>query len=115
MCPRRSFIVIGSRGNHYTVKLQDGLHSCECMDWRFRRHHCKHICLVLSQLGILDQPTQWREVGRCRAGGSAPVCTIPLGTCFDALPRQQQQQQQQQQRMHPTPCALPPRSGMCRR
>jgi hypothetical protein len=26
------------------------------MDYRFRRHHCKHICAVLSQLGILDQP-----------------------------------------------------------
>lgn len=23
---------------------------------RFRRHHCKHICAVLSGLSILDQP-----------------------------------------------------------
>lgn len=60
-CPSCRFVVIGSRGNHYTVRLQDGLHSCECMDWRFRRHHCKHICLVLSQLGILEEPTHWRE------------------------------------------------------
>lgn len=132
------FVVLGSKGNHYTVTLKDDRHTCGCLDYRawlllargrlacgarlrpgqadppppalvhhpalvqgrvlrknqpgtegnrsvwakllcagssaisgmrlvhapthagFRRHHCKHIMLVLSQLGIEEQP---QEVG----------------------------------------------------
>ncbi|PRW59134.1 DNA-dependent metalloprotease WSS1 [Chlorella sorokiniana] len=54
------FAVLGSTGNHYTVTLADDKHTCTCLDFRFRRHHCKHICAVLSSLSILDQPAGWR-------------------------------------------------------
>lgn len=38
-------------------------HSSPCrQDYRFRRHHCKHICLALSHLGILDKPHKWQQV-----------------------------------------------------
>lgn len=55
------FIVIGSKGDPYTVTLADEKHKCTCLDHRFRRHNCKHICLVLSQVGALDDPSNWRE------------------------------------------------------
>lgn len=48
------FQVQGSKGTPYIVKLNDDKHRCTCLDHRFRRHNCKHICLVLQQLGILD-------------------------------------------------------------
>lgn len=57
--PSASFIVIGSRGDPYTVRLTDEKHKCTCLDHRFRRHNCKHICLVLSQLNTLEEPSQW--------------------------------------------------------
>ena len=34
--------VTGSKGNEYTVKLQDGEYSCECVGFQYRKH-CKHI------------------------------------------------------------------------
>ena len=34
--------VKGSKGNEYTVKLQNGEYSCECVGFQFRKH-CKHI------------------------------------------------------------------------
>ena len=57
------FIVIGSRGNPYTITLKDDKHHCTCPDHRFRRHNCKHICLVLSTLGTLEDPDPeaWRD------------------------------------------------------
>jgi hypothetical protein len=57
--PSASFIVIGSKGDPYTVTLSDEKHRCTCLDHRFRRHNCKHICLVLSQLDTLDNPAGW--------------------------------------------------------
>jgi hypothetical protein len=54
-----TFIVLGSRGDPYTVTLADEKHRCTCLDYRFRRHNCKHICLVLSQVGALDAPATW--------------------------------------------------------
>jgi len=48
------FQVQGSKGTPYIVRLNNDKHGCTCLDHRFRRHNCKHICLVLQQLGILD-------------------------------------------------------------
>jgi len=56
-----AFIVIGSKGDPYTVTLADEKHKCTCLDHRFRRHNCKHICLVLSQVGALETPTKWHS------------------------------------------------------
>jgi hypothetical protein len=55
------FIVLGSKGDPYTVTLADDKHRCTCLDHRFRRHNCKHICLCLSQIGALEDPGTWRE------------------------------------------------------
>lgn len=48
------FVVIGSKGNHYRVVLGGDRHTCGCMDWKLRgrQRHCKHICLLLDQLGL---------------------------------------------------------------
>ena len=54
------FIVLGSKGDPYTVTLADEKHKCTCLDHRFRRHNCKHICLVLDQIGTLDDPSKWK-------------------------------------------------------
>jgi len=54
------FIVLGSKGDPYTVTLADEKHKCTCLDHRFRRHNCKHICLCLSQIGALENPTTWK-------------------------------------------------------
>lgn len=54
------FLVIGSKGDPYTVTLSDEKHKCTCLDHRFRRHNCKHILLVLSLLGTLEDPSAWR-------------------------------------------------------
>lgn len=55
------FMVLGSTGKHYTVTLSKEQHTCGCPDYRFRRHRCKHQQLVLSQLGVPDNPEQWHE------------------------------------------------------
>ncbi len=71
------FVVLGSKGDPYTVALQDGKHTCTCLDHRFRRHNCKHILLVLRQLGKLDAPADWRAGVEARLGelaaGPAPA------------------------------------------
>ena len=56
-----TFIVIGSRGDPYVIKLNDIKRTCTCLDHRFRRHDCKHILLVLSQLEILEEPEKWHS------------------------------------------------------
>lgn len=61
--------MLGSTGKHYTVTLEDERQACECADYRFRRHHCKHLRLVLQQLGIPDSPETWHEVRRRVEGG----------------------------------------------
>ena len=38
----RVWTVTGSKGNEYTVKLQNGEYSCECIGFQYRKH-CKHI------------------------------------------------------------------------
>lgn len=30
--------------------------------YRIRKHHCKHIRLVLTQLDIADSPVEWHKV-----------------------------------------------------
>ncbi|GIL95975.1 hypothetical protein Vretimale_1896 [Volvox reticuliferus] len=55
------FVVLGSTGNHYTVRLSDGRRSCQCMDCRVRKRDCKHIRLTLEKLQISDKPAQWYE------------------------------------------------------
>ena len=55
------FIVFGSKGDPYTVTLADEKHKCTCLDHRFRRHNCKHICLVLSQVEALEDPSTWHS------------------------------------------------------
>lgn len=34
---------------------------CACV--RFRRHDCKHIRLILQQLGVEQHPDGWEQVG----------------------------------------------------
>jgi len=55
------FIVLGSKGDPYTVTLADEKHKCTCLDHRFRRHNCKHITLVLSEIGALEDPDAWKS------------------------------------------------------
>lgn len=58
----RRFAVIGSTGKHYVVTLSDPRQTCQCMDFRMRKRQCKHILLVLSGMGIADNPKNWKEV-----------------------------------------------------
>ena len=37
------FVVLGSTKNHYNVTLSDVRQTCQCVDFRIRRHNCKHI------------------------------------------------------------------------
>lgn len=55
--------MLGSTGNKYVVTLSDDKHSCKCMDFRIRRRECKHIKLVLQQLGVAKHPEDWHQVG----------------------------------------------------
>lgn len=41
----RSWIVKGSKGNSYTVTEENGLRSCTCVGFEFRRQ-CKHLNMV---------------------------------------------------------------------
>ncbi|KAI9469103.1 MAG: hypothetical protein EXX96DRAFT_590459 [Benjaminiella poitrasii] len=43
------FNVLGSVGNYYTVKFAQKM-SCDCMDHRIRRGHCKHILMILLKV-----------------------------------------------------------------
>jgi hypothetical protein len=83
-----TFIVLGSKGTPYTVTLADEKHKCTCLDHRFRRHNCKHICLCLDQVGALEDPSTWKGAVECSlddlikmedgAGGSGPaVAPVP--------------------------------------
>eukprot|EP00879_Flechtneria_rotunda_P013620 GHRR01014226.1.p1 GENE.GHRR01014226.1~~GHRR01014226.1.p1 ORF type:complete len:214 (+),score=83.51 GHRR01014226.1:212-853(+) len=69
--PYATFIVIGSTGNHYVVKLIGHKRSCTCMDHRIRRRDCKHICLILKQLGVADEPQQWQQAIERQGSGFA--------------------------------------------
>ena len=54
-----------STGNHYTVKLNDERHTCRCVDFccRGRQRPCKHLTLVMQQLGMTrDNPKGWHQV-----------------------------------------------------
>ncbi|CAL5223846.1 g6429 [Coccomyxa viridis] len=55
------FIVLGSTKKHYTVTLSDARHTCQCVDFRIRKHNCKHIRLVLTQLDIAHSPGDWKQ------------------------------------------------------
>lgn len=55
-------MVLGSTGSKYVVTLADKRHTCKCMDFRIRQRPCKHIRLVLQQLGIADSPADWHQV-----------------------------------------------------
>lgn len=60
LCSYR-FMVVGSKGNHYTVTLQDEGPTCTCMDFRVRKRQCKHITLVLKGL-CLRKASEWEAV-----------------------------------------------------
>ncbi|KAF6250584.1 hypothetical protein COO60DRAFT_796953 [Scenedesmus sp. NREL 46B-D3] len=66
-----TFIVIGSTGNHYVVKLSDAQRSCTCMDHRMRRRDCKHIRLILEQLAVADAPQDWEQALQRMVSGLA--------------------------------------------
>lgn len=63
--------------------LTDEARKCQCMDHRIRKHDCKHIKLILTQLGVVDKPGDaWREVRRAVRGvrGSAG-CSVRRAAC----------------------------------
>ncbi|CDS06873.1 hypothetical protein LRAMOSA09398 [Lichtheimia ramosa] len=43
------FHVLGSTGNYYTVDITNTM-KCNCLDYRYRRLHCKHLLLVLARV-----------------------------------------------------------------
>ena len=49
--------VEGSKGNLYTITLDNGVWTCECMDYLSRHHLCRHIKAVnqLQRLALLDK------------------------------------------------------------
>ena len=74
------FAVIGSTGRHYNVELADDRHTCQCPDFRVRHRACKHIKLVLQQLGISEDSKDWHKVlAQC-------CCLKMLHSCLRALP-----------------------------
>ena len=54
--------MLGSTGSKYVVTLAAERHSCQCMDFRIRQRECKHIRLVLQQLGVAKHPQDWHQV-----------------------------------------------------
>ncbi|KAI8885803.1 hypothetical protein K501DRAFT_68179 [Backusella circina FSU 941] len=46
---REVFEIIGSVGTTYTVRIEDHM-SCNCVDYRYKRLHCKHILTVLLKV-----------------------------------------------------------------
>ncbi|CAL8463455.1 g2989 [Coccomyxa elongata] len=62
------FVVLGSTKNHYIVTLSDDRHACQCVDFRIRKHQCKHIRLVLTQLDIADKPSSWHDAVEAKVG-----------------------------------------------
>jgi hypothetical protein len=69
----------GQRRKHYVITLRldskgkKATHSCECMDYKCRRakrgDRCKHITLVLTQLGCVEEATRWPGCVRARVMG----------------------------------------------
>lgn len=88
---KAEFVVLGSTGSKYVVTLADTRHTCKCMDFRIRQRPCKHIRLVLQQLGIAGSPANWHQAvdrqldaaaqggngGGGDAGGAAALADVP--------------------------------------
>ncbi|KAK9833702.1 hypothetical protein WJX74_003212 [Apatococcus lobatus] len=55
------FVVLGSTGRHYTVTLSTGKGSCQCVDFRIRKHACKHQRLIYDQLGEPPGSNNWHQ------------------------------------------------------
>lgn len=73
------FAVIGSTGRHYNVDLADDRHTCQCPDFRVRHRACKHIKLVLQQLGISQDSNDWHKV-------FAQCCCLEIASLLSACP-----------------------------
>lgn len=67
--------MLGSTGSKYHVTLAEDKRTCQCMDFRIRRRDCKHIKLVLQQLGISASPGDWHQV---RCSRSAARCSVGI-------------------------------------
>eukprot|EP00877_Chromochloris_zofingiensis_P010513 jgi/Chrzof1/5715/Cz16g12240.t1 len=103
------FIVVGSTGNHYVLRMDGSKRSCTCMDYRFRRHDCKHIKLILQQLKLQSSSDgDWRQaieqqLNDLGKAGDEDVAMVQEADAVaearkvKAEARKQQQQQQQQQ------------------
>ena len=77
--PRLCFLAACSTGTHYTVKLNDERHTCRCVDFccRGRQRPCKHLTLVMQQLGMTsDDPKGWHQVRHSTALTSPPSLTL---------------------------------------
>ena len=53
---------------------------CQCMDFRIRQRECKHIRLVLQQLGIAKHPQDWHKVQLY-----PKICSTVVRTCCCAI------------------------------
>lgn len=91
----RRFVVLGSTGSKYHVVLADDKPSCQCMDFRIRRRECKHIKLVLQQLGISSSPADWHQASLLRTPLYWTITRLCELHCHDELPS-----------MYAAPCAL---------
>ena len=59
MCPleteyERSFVVMGTTGNVYTVKIGNKS-NCTCMDFRIRQRNCKHLYFILMKVMRIEE------------------------------------------------------------
>lgn len=82
----RRFVVLGSTGSKYHVVLADDKPSCQCMDFRIRRRECKHIKLVLQQLGISSSPADWHQASLLRTPLYWTITRLCGLHCHDELP-----------------------------
>ena len=64
----------GSTGTVYTVTLSDEGNSCQCVDFKIRKHACKHIRHAASR-AILAAGTLL-----LLTGGTATICRLVLMT-----------------------------------
>lgn len=62
------FVVLGSTKKHYLVTLSNKQHSCQCIDFRIRKHECKHIRCASAHI----YPTRHLEAG-CSANASSSL------------------------------------------
>ena len=79
----------GRARKHYLIVLASDAtgrsvtHTCQCMDFKMRRARtgqaCKHITLVLTQLGCVDKPVAWPECMRARVLGGTGGCDVVGG------------------------------------